>query len=247
MATLHLAAVPPANGITGRKGLIDKYFYFAMSLLAVVVAVWGFHYTIDANLLHPSIAPPFIIWIHAAVFSLWLVFFVVQSALVRTRNVKLHRSFGWFGAVLGAIMAPLGTATAIVMCGFEVHQHHQTDVWAFLIIQFYDMAMFAGLFALAIAFRKKPEFHRRLMFIASYGLLDVAFARNLFFFHHGLFYLCVDLLIALGAARDILVDGRVHKVYLIALPILLVAQGFAIQTWLNRSDWWLTIAHSIVG
>jgi hypothetical protein len=110
---------------------------------------------------------PLILWFHAAVFSGWVVFFMFQSALVRTQNVKWHRFFGWFGAALGAAMVPLGTATAIVTGRFDTYQLHLPDAKPFLIIPFYDMAAFGTLLTLALACRKKPELHRRLLFIAT--------------------------------------------------------------------------------
>ena len=40
MASTSQAVVTrPTHAITGRNGLVDKYFYFAMSLLAVALAV----------------------------------------------------------------------------------------------------------------------------------------------------------------------------------------------------------------
>jgi hypothetical protein len=68
-----------------------------MSLLIAVVVAFGFSQTIDMNLIHPSIPRPFLLYVHAAVFTGWLVFFILQSALVRTSNVRIHRAVGAFG------------------------------------------------------------------------------------------------------------------------------------------------------
>jgi hypothetical protein len=57
----------------------------------------------------------------------------------------------------------------------------------------------------------------------------------------------VDLVILLGVARDLLVDRRVHKVYLYALPILIVGQSLAVYIWRNDPSWWHGIAHAILG
>jgi len=40
----------------------------------------GFSFTVNANLFHPAIPRPVILYFHAAVFSSWLVFFILQSA-----------------------------------------------------------------------------------------------------------------------------------------------------------------------
>src|SRR5579863_3930237 len=134
----------------GPCGLIDKYFYFAMALLFPVIVIWGFSRTVNESLFHPAIPRPLILWFHAAVFSGWIVFFMFQSALVRTRNIKWHRFFGWFGSALGSAMVPLGIATAIAMGRFDTYQLQQPDAEPFLIIPFYDMAAFGTLLTLAL-------------------------------------------------------------------------------------------------
>jgi hypothetical protein len=83
-----------------------------MALLIPAIVVLGFSTTINQNLIHPAIPRPFILYVHAAVFSGWLLFFLVQSALVRTHHVRWHRSTGWFGAAFGALSSIVGTATA---------------------------------------------------------------------------------------------------------------------------------------
>ncbi|HEY4840351.1 MAG TPA: hypothetical protein VIH78_00180 [Terriglobales bacterium] len=97
---------------------------------------------------------------------------------------------------------------------------------------------------------KAPEFHRRLVFIATRGLMDAPVDRFDFIFHHNLFYLCLDLLMVLGGARDLMVDRRVHrvhKVYLYALPALIVAQNLAIYMWRINPFWWRAITQAILG
>jgi hypothetical protein len=246
-STSQTAAAHRSWSFTRRNGLLDRYFYFAMSLLVAAIVVWGFSHTVDQNLFHASPPRPLILWFHGAAFSGWIAFFIFQSALVRTGNVKVHRFFGWFGAALATVMVPLGVTTAIVMGRFDLYQLHQSDVHSFLIIPFYDMFAFAILIGLAIAWRKKPELHRRLIFIATCSLLDAAFARIDYLFDHNLFVACLDVVIALGIVRDLLVDRRIHRVYLTALPLLVVAQTFVIYTWRSGAHWWVSIARGTLG
>src|SRR5690348_946060 len=100
----------------------DRPFYFFMSLLIAVVVVYGFSQTIDMNLIHPTIPRPFLLYVHAAVFTGWLVFFILQSALVRTDNVRIHRTIGGFGIAMGTAMPVLGVATALTMTRFDIVQ-----------------------------------------------------------------------------------------------------------------------------
>jgi len=229
------------------KGFVNRYFYFSMSLLFAAIVVWGFSRTINDNLFHAAVPRPLLLWIHGAAFSGWVAFFIAQSTLVRVHRVSWHRFFGWFGAGLTAVMVPLGVTIAIVMARFDTVQLHQSDADAFLAIPFYDMIVFGVIIALAIYWRKRPEFHRRLMFVATCGLMDAAFARFDFVFDHHLFFLCVDLLIVLGVVRDFVVDRRVHKVYLYALPAAIIGQNLALYIWRMNPHWWHRITHEIVG
>ena len=244
-STSHAVAVRPSHAITGRNGLVDKYFYLAMSLLAVALVVWGFGGTVNSNLLKADVPRPSILWVHAAAFSTWVLFFVLQSALVRTHNVRVHRSLGWFGAALGAFMVPLGITTAIIMARFRTHQLHQADAALFLSVPFLDITCFAVFFTLAVCWRKKPELHRRLIFIATTVLLAAAFGRLPYLGDHSFFYVGVDAVILLGVVRDLLVNRRIHIIYRIALPVLIVLQTCAAFMAFGAPAWWGRLAHAI--
>jgi hypothetical protein len=228
---------------TGRAGFWSQYFYFFMSLLIAATVVYGFSHTIDHNLIHRSPLPPFVLYIHAIVFPAWVVFFIVQSALIRSHHVRLHRRLGRFGVGLAVAIVFVGALTATRMARFE--QGDPFNSAAFLIVQVMDLSSFAAPFALAIHWRKRPEFHRRLMLIASCALLDAAFGRfpalPLVFSPVG-----VDALICLGVIRDFIVEHRVHKVYLYTLPILIIWQIVAVETFLHASPWWMNVANRIV-
>ena len=102
-------------------------------------------------------------------------------------------------------------------------------------------------FGLAFYWRKRPEFHRRLMLMATCVLTAAAFGR----FPHSLvpedwFYAGADLLLLLGVVRDLIVTKRVHIVYLYGLPLLMLGQIATIYTYVNSLPEWLKIAHALV-
>ena len=232
---------------TRRGGLLDTYFYFFMSLLIATVVVYGFGHTVAGSLIPPDVPRPFLLYVHAAAFSLWVVFYICQSALVRTRNVWLHRRLGWFGAGLGVAMLGLGISTAITMSRFDILHYHQADAAAFLIVPFFDIFSFSTLLALAIYWRKKPEFHRRLILVACCALTSAAFGR----FPSKILplewsFIGVDVLILLGVARDLIVNRRIHPVYLFGVPAFVLCQIAAWYTYLHDSPYWLKVAHAIL-
>jgi hypothetical protein len=247
MASVSQGTVVRPLGISGRGGLVDRYFYFAMSLLIAAIIVAGFSRTIDHALIHATPPRPLLLWIHGAAFAAWVAFYIFQSALVRTHNVKWHRFFGWFGAGLAALMVLLGFTVAIIMTRFDLRVLHQTGIESFLSVMFLDMLAFGTLVSLAIYWRKKPELHRRLLFIATCGLLDAGFGRFDVIFNNGLFFPCLDAVILLGLARDLLVNRRIHAVYRYALPPLFLAQAVATYLWRSSPAWWLHLTRSILG
>jgi hypothetical protein len=167
-----------ADSMTVRRGsLLDRYFYFLMSFPIAAVVVYGFSRTIGKHLIHPVIPRPSILYLHAAVFTAWLGFFPLQSLLVRARNVKWHRRIGWFGTGIAATMLILGVVTAITMARFSAVKLHRSDTDFGLMIPLFDMLCFGSTIALAIYWRKKAEYHRRLMFIATCALTSAGFAR----------------------------------------------------------------------
>jgi hypothetical protein len=55
--------------IFGRNELVDRCFYFPMSLLIAAMVAWGFSHTINDNLFHPAVPRPILLWFHAVAFS----------------------------------------------------------------------------------------------------------------------------------------------------------------------------------
>jgi hypothetical protein len=217
-------------------------FYFAMSLVIAAIVVYGFGYTVNDNLIHPPYPRPGILYVHAAVFSIWVFLFILQTALVRARRVSVHRLVGrWMG--WSAILIPiLGIATAIALAKLRAG-HGEPDAAGSLPISTFDMVAFTASFALAIYWRQRPEFHRRLMFMAICALTAAPFGRIPVLDHADWFYVGVDALIAVAVVRDLIVDRRVHPAFAYGLPAMIAGQvAVASFRW---SPWWIAIAHNL--
>jgi hypothetical protein len=240
------------HGVADRRpgvehdGILERFFYFFMSLLIALIVAYGFSRTVNAGLIHPPSPRPTVLYLHAMIFTAWVALFIVQSALASSRNVQLHRQLGWFGLALGVSIPIVGIATAIEMGRLHVGEGH-ADAAQFLIIPLFDMVVFTMAFGLAFYWRKKPELHRRLTLIATCSLTAAAFGRfpGTLMPHHW-FYAGVDFLIFLGVVRDLYVTKRVHQVYLCALPLLALGQTTTIHVFVRGWPVWIRIAHALL-
>lgn len=203
------------------KRNIDENFYFGMALLLAAIVVYGFSHTIGDSLVHPAEPPPPIFYVHAPVFAAWVIWFIVQTGLIRIRNPALHRRLGWIGLVLGGAVPVLGVATAVVS------QRSSTD-HSFFAISLNDMLLFATSFWLAVYWRRKPEFHKRLMLVATCSLMGAALARFPMVPGIPWAYGGIDVLILFGMVRDLVVDRKLHAVFRYALPCVVAGQMSAI-------------------
>jgi len=249
------------SGVTNHAGPLGDYFYLLMSLVVAVIVAYGFSQTVKDKLIHPSVARPFVLYVHAAVFSAWVLFFIFQSTLVRMRMVRWHRLIGWIGAGLGVAMLVVGVVTAITMGRFNISHFHPRYPEGGLLVSFFDISAFTIPFALAIYWRKQPEFHRRLQLLATCALTAAAFGRfpQLFFARPSqspalrgfliwvALYAGLDLLIFMSTLRDLVVNRRIHPVYLFGLPALVLCQAGMLCTLMRHSAWWLRTARFMLG
>jgi hypothetical protein len=202
---------PKATTAAGRR------FYLAMSLLMLALVTYGFSRTIEAGLLHTHrpIRDVILLSVHGSVFYGWMILMVVQTALVRLRHIRWHRSLGWFGAADAAMVVIMGLWASF----------HQPAPLAAEMVGVLSMAGFGVPVALAILWRKRPAYHRRLLLIGTAMLTNAAFARFPGTYLPGhFFYAGTDLLIAIGIVHDLWKEGSVHIIYRYAIVILLVAE-----------------------
>jgi hypothetical protein len=241
---LKRSEVKPSSG---RRPRAEGNFYLGVALVVALVVAVGFGRTLNARLIHPSTPRPWILYFHVVLFTAWVLLFITQAALVRTRRMAWHRRVGIAGIVLGVLMPVVGIATALEMTrlhralsfGRTANQDER-----FLIVSFFDMLAFAVTFGLAIHWRRLPEYHRRLMLMASCGLTVAAFARfPNWLMPANLWYAGVDARIVAGAVRDWMVARQVHPVYLYGLPALAIGQAMTMWIYLSGAPAWIAIAH----
>ena len=181
--------------------------------------------------------PPAVIWVHGAVFTIWMVLLTAQVLLVLGDRVAWHRTVGWFVAGWACVMAVMGPWAVVASEVFNLHAQIPGFLNPpFLSVNIVDIAGFLALLAWGIMLRKNPAAHRRMMILATVSLADPGFARfsgwlwpneppsvAVWFFYT--FYGNV-LLVVLMAAWDWW-RGRLMRSFVIGAGALLAAECLA--------------------
>ena len=184
--------------------------------------------------------------LHAVLFMSWLVLFIVQTRLVATYRVKVHRKLGYFAIALAVAMILVGGRTAVEAARLGAVPPG-ANPWTFIAIPFGDITTFAGFFIAAVLWRNDKERHKRLMILASVCLMAAPLVRFPGVLRVGaLAAYGLSLLFVIGAALyDWRARGRVHPVYRWGLALIVL--GVAVRVVLLGSSAWQHAMQSLFG
>lgn len=198
----------------------DRIFYSLMGMAVALVTVWGFadSFYFSRWMTAPAGTPEMtpLLWTHGIVFSLWLTLMVVQPMLIARRDLRLHRRLGYAGAGVAAAMVVIGNIAAIAAMhgGFA----GLGDPLVFYAVPFFAINSFAVAVALAIRWRNRADYHKRLILLSNVGLLGASVARiPLDAIMAGApftFIFLPNLVSVAGAVYDWRTRGRVHPVWI---------------------------------
>lgn len=244
------AAGQPASR-TLPRGAYDRVFYGAMALAMALTVFAGFARSYFLRAVLPGPVPPGtpelspLLQIHGALFTTWVLLFVVQTALVASHRVRVHRRLGIAGAALAAVMVVAGVIAALDAVRRGAAPAGLPPK-VFLAIPLSDMVTFSAFVTAAIWLRRNKEAHKRLMLLAFVCLLGAAIARIPGVIAYGppLFYgLAIIPFVGAGIVYDWATRRKVHPVYLWggALLVLSVPARLA----LAKSSAWLAFADLI--
>ena len=225
----------------------ERTFYFYMSLifLAAAVAGFGFFIAIGAS----SFGSPWWVHVHAVTMTAFLSLYVAQNWLVHRGELGAHRRLGVVGAILGAWLIAYSSWAITQTVAATRFPPFFTANW-FLMMDWVNLAVFAGLAGSGIALRRRPDWHKRLMFGGMLSLMSVAWGRLIlpqFFDQRAIAVVLVVLLAHLGAAMlfDRRVHGRVHPAHFITGAALLGWIGVLFA--FSGIPSWVAFAQSFAG
>jgi hypothetical protein len=258
MATVAapLETPPPATSPRQRTR-----FYFALSLTCLAVGLLGFAPTYWVQVPMGTFTGTPLMHIHGLLFTGWLLLLVGQNWRIAQGRLDHHRAWGLAGIALASAIFVVGVTTSIVALEERYAQGLAERGREFLIVPLFSIFTFAGFVAAAMANLRRPEWHRRFIFVATTAMLVPAIARVFFIARNGWAYgtrpglvppaplaasftaiLVACLVIVAGMAHDWRQRGKVHQAWTIGLGVfviggLLRAPVAASGAWQAFADW----------
>lgn len=223
-------------------------FYIALAWILAVLVFAGFARTFYLNGLFARMDLTTLRVVHGVLFSAWIVLLVTQTGLVAAHRVDVHRRLGGAGAVLAVAMIAVGLAITISAGRHGFQTPGLPPPLVFMIVPLFDIVLFAMLVGAALAFRNRPDWHKRLMLLATLAITPPAFARLPIEAVRTTLPLSAFVLTALAivavAAWDAVARRHLHPVYL--WGGLIVILSFPLRLALAGNAGWQAFARWLV-
>jgi hypothetical protein len=194
-------------------------FYRSSALLAICVAAAGFFLTYLLPMVHGRFDGPKHAHLHGALLAAWLLLVAVQSWLLPS-----HRKLGWIALAL----VPAIAASTMAIGVEATRRDLANGVILGMAGNVTAPLVFCTLAGAAILMRKDPQWHKRLILIATVVMLWPAWFRWRHFLPFvprpdiTLGLLVANLPIVIAMLRDRLRFGQVHPAYwYVGLPVFL--------------------------
>lgn len=243
-----MSATPVIASSSTRAPRPDRPLFVAGLLLVLVIVFAGFAPTFYLKGLFGK--PPLsnLLFAHGIVMSTWIALLVVQTALVESGRTDLHRRLGVAGIGVAVLLVVVGAAAALDAARRGFSPSPLVTPLMFLAIPLVDLLVFSILVGTAVAKRRKSATHKRLMLLATVGMLTPAVARlpidalkqvglPAFF---GVTIACVLLVVAIDTVRH----RRLHPAFGWGAALVIAAVPARIA--LAQSDGWVSIAGRLV-
>ncbi len=226
----------------------DRPLFVGALILVLVVVFAGFAPTFYLKGWFGT--PPLsnLLFAHGLVMSAWLALFIAQTALVEFGRADLHRRLGVVGVGVAILVVVVGVAAALDAGRRGFSPTPQVTPQMFLAIPLADMLVFSILVGSALARRGDSATHKRLMLLATVGMLTPAVARLpvAALKQAGLpaFFAVTIGCVIVAVAIDTVRHRRLHPAFGWGAALLIAAVPARIA--FAQSDAWLAMANRLI-
>jgi len=227
-----------------------RRFYLWMAGIFVLIAFGGFMPTYWVRIANGTFHAPPVVHVHGFLMFSWTLFYFLQTALVASGRTPAHRAWGLGGISLFSVFICSIFVTRITLMRLDEMHGLGEASRRFSAVALVAVPLMIGLFAAAIANVRKPEVHKRLMYVLMASMMTPAIARVFLTllappgaadgppppFVAIPPAMVATLLIVVAMVYDWRTRGRPHKVYVYG-GLLVVAETFLVLPISNSAAW----------
>ncbi|MBP7558179.1 MAG: hypothetical protein KA821_18015 [Chitinophagaceae bacterium] len=225
------------------------FFFVAIGLTGLFAILTGFGKTFISPSLKGQFSAPPVIYIHGALAFSWVLLFLTQSLLVRAKQSRIHMRLGRIGLFIA-----LGILITMIPVGlFQAHRELTAGLggvaYSAILGTIISGLLFFVLVTLAIVWRRKPVYHKRIMVLATIVLLWPAWFRFRHYFPNipqpEIWFALVlaDSLILIAWAWDWWRHRQIHPSWLYGGLFIIIEQS--IEVYLFDTPGWRNLGKSL--
>ncbi len=238
----HRSELSFAQGARRRK--LDHRFYTVMAFAMAGGVFAGFARTYYAKSYFHTPEIPLWVHIHGAVFTAWIIFYLLQNLLAMNGGMKLHRKLGITGGVIATGVVLLGSAITVRQARGG-NSFPFPDAYSLLAVSFAQMLLFGIFISLGLWLRRDSETHKRLILMSSQLFFFPAFGRLL----HGINATTLSIAMCFylaGPVYDLITRRRIHPAYRWGVPLLILTMP-PFMVMLSQATLWHSIVARLIG
>jgi len=226
--------------------LSERRLFAAVAFVFVLIMIVGFARTYYLKFAFgtPPL-PGLLVHAHGLLMTAWIVFFIAQVWLIRSKRHAVHMRNGMIGIALGTAIFFVGFFTAVAAAKNGSNSTPPgIPPLAFLVVPIFDILLFALFFGAAIYYRKHPANHKRLLLLTVLNFLPPGIGRFPFepFISGGpLMFFGIPAGLAIGLLiYDTWRNKKLNKVFLVGSIILIAS--YPLRIMLSTTDAWMRFA-----
>jgi hypothetical protein len=240
---------------------VERRFYLGMSAAILITVFIGFAPTyfllpwmqgVTVRGQAPGAGLTPLVHLHAILFSSWVILFGVQAGLITGKRYDVHRALGGAALFLAISVLVIGVWTSVYSARLGNTPPGWANKEAFLPVPLIGMALFAGFVTAGFLWRRRSDFHKRLMLLGTIAMLVPALARIMRMTDWPLLppgvwgaLIVLNVYLAALVIFDLRQIGKVH-------PVTLFGVGIHLLSWPGRlyvgyAEPWQAFARWLLG
>lgn len=230
--------------------VIRNRFYAAVAVALAALVFAGFARTFYLRYWFDVPPMTVLLYLHAIAFTAWFVLFVIQTRLIAAQDYRTHMQLGVAGVVIAALVVSFGYVTTIVSASAPRVRPMGLNSQQFVLVPLVGITLFAIFVALAVAFRRRADLHKRFMMLAMIAVLGPPISRLIAVTQTGDYFGPIQVAVPAALLAWCLVsDWRkyriVHPVYSIGGAILLIS--LPVRILIAQTSAWESVGRWMAG